>query len=322
MKRRHFLLSGAAVATAACDKAQQRPRSDPNPVAMPLVDGDTILTVRGGDDGQSVITNPTIVVGGRAQQFIPGSAGEIRLVGLVGQVAAISAPGHIAPREVRIAPGQQDVGLWYLPPGIDVQYVRCLAYKDVVTEENHPLSRVVEGSVVYLSLDATLGVDAAVRTAFKSATEDASRMATPFGVSFAVTPEALPKDAIVFLATFEPENDALANARAGTYRNSTSGGWIIGGRIAFPKLEYARTSEVVAHELGHVLGLMHSRNQNDLMHGSAPGKRFTEQEILVAKQMAKRLAGNAFTDADPGTSSFVATQSLFGGRKEVLIIDK
>ena len=319
MKRRHFLLSGAAVATVACDKSQRQKRVSENPLAMPVVDGDTILTVHGGGDGR-IFPNPTIVVAGRLREVVPDSSGEIHLVGLAGQVAAISFPGHIAPREVRLVPGPQDVGLWSLPPGTDVQYARCLAYKDIVTEENHPLSRLARGSVVYLSLDPTLLGDRAVGAAFDRAIEDATRLADPFGVSFQIT-GTIPEFAVVFRATFEPENDALKTARAGTYRNSSSGGWITGGKVAFPGMEYARTPEVVAHELGHVLGLMHSCDAIDLMFGSGPGKRFTQREVWLAEQMSQRSAGNMFTDADPGTTNWVATQSLLRGRREVLIVN-
>jgi hypothetical protein len=207
----------------------------------------------------------------------------------------IVADGFLG-RQTRLGPAR--LTLWPVGPGRGPDYVRAIIYLSSAAGgaaghgPDQPLQRVAASRVVVMP-SSELARDVEAMSAHRAAVA-AINDATGGVVSFSLGGSR------AGAAAFGTAVDAALPWLAAAYKD-LDGSAIVGGRLAFGSLAAARDARVVAHELGHALGLQHSAAAADLMYFEARAdgaSSFTEAERLTIRLLLQRRPGNRYPDND------------------------
>jgi hypothetical protein len=279
-------LAAGAVLLSACGGGNA-------PLASSSTSGLRTVQLVSGDDG-SAVGGATVRIGTRTATS--DAQGRLTLDPWDGEAVDIQAAGFL-PRETSL--GQQARFTLWPVPSYPEEYVRSLLYITAarVSSAGQPLRRVVAASITIVPSEALLR-DAQALSIHRQAAAQATE-ATGGLVRFQI--ESSARGEVVFTSGIEgggPEG-------ALTYRN-LKGDTIVGGRITFSDLRYARDLRFVTHELGHALGLQHSLDGADMMHfscGVGCAEAFSDRERVTIRLLLQRPPGNSYPDRDRGLAA-------------------
>ena len=191
------------------------------------------------------------------------------------------------PRLTTVKTGVPKIGLWPDDERITANYSHALVYGWGEGDRERALSSAAEGPLRG-DLGRLLGD--------RGAAEIINAATTRYGVTFfagGTGDMTVPVRLDPTAETCQGEG-VLAFARIWTTNQEISRGEII---VCAPR---NAISPILAHEMGHVLGLAHSEDQRDMMgpyQGPSRGE-FTDREITVIGLMMQRRGGNTWPDND------------------------
>ena len=280
------LLVLALLLSAGCGNSVTGPSDVPG--ATPGWPSNQFLEIIGGDTGQYV--EAFIFVNGAPYTGEPQAAGV---------PVDITAPGYLH-RETLVRAGETTFVLWPDSPALPAAYTAALVYTGTRGQGLEPMLRVSEHTV-RVTPSAALRNDPvameAILSALQRINEAAPSITYQLGNSGPVTLDVNPRDP-----------DCVGLTGGLTYW-TLSGHTIVNSRIVFCSVETSRIASVVAHELGHSLGLRHSISPGDLM--ASPHDRnvgsFSQSEKLTLALMYQRRPGNIFPDNDRATGISAST---------------
>lgn len=269
--------------------------TSPNAV-LPEAVSSTTLTFTSTVTG-SPVAGAKIVVGGNP--YTTAADGTITLSppAIIGATIDATAAGFLD--RATTLKGETTITLWEIPTGADATFVRQLAYNRAGTPET--LWRPTN-TAIYLILTGDLAADTAVRTAHIQAAAMASAMT---GARVTVQLGGPSSGVGVFTLLLNTANPGSATTFLSQIRGS-----IQGGRLEYSSLNAARSTAVVAHEIGHMLGFGHA--PTGLMCPSACGvDNFSPLEQSVFISMWQRVPGTAAPDNDRlSTTSSVSGETV------------
>ena len=211
-----------------------------------------------------------------------------------GDRVTVTAPGYLIRDQLFSG---APIALWPADPG----YVQELVYDWELGDGAFAMVRWTESFTV--TLEAALAEDPAIVAKAEGVVQEMSRW-TGFAISLgpggAVT--------VILDPTVEDEG-AVAEARV-----SLVGARMTGAEVAFahqrelaggPAADFSNT---LLHEMGHVIGLAHSPDPNDVMTpGAGPGTFFqayqVNETIALHMMYAHRSPGNQHPDTDAGLAA-------------------
>jgi hypothetical protein len=275
-----LLLSGCGKDSGTNPSATATPTATPTPSTTST----TVLTITSTVTG-SPVAGANVVVAGNA--YTTDAAGAITLATPAASNATvdISAPGFLD--RTTVVGTASVLTLWQIPTGADANFVRQLVYNRAGTPE--VLWRPNAG-LISLVLTGDLANDPEVRTAHLQAAAMATAM-TEGRVRFELAGTAASTSGVVTILVNRDNPGTVT-----TYLNQ-SGGTILGGRMEYTSVAAGRTTRVVAHEMGHLLGFGHA--PSGLMCPSACGvDTFSPWEHDVFASMLQRTPGTAPLDND------------------------
>ena len=218
----------------------------------------------------------------------------------------VVAEGFLS-RQTRL--GAERLTLWPIGPGHDAEYVRAIIYRSSAAGRSaaagpeQPLERLAAGRAVLVpAREIARDVEALAALREAAAILNEATGAATFHVG------GTGAGAAVVVVELDPSLRWIAAA----YRDVT-GGAIVGARLAFGSLANARRVKIVAHELGHVLGLQHSASRSDLMYFEARDDgavAFTAAERLTIRLLLQRVPGNRYPDNDRDANPGIASTSV------------
>jgi hypothetical protein len=218
----------------------------------------------------------------------------------------VVAEGFLS-RQTRLGP--ERLTLWPIGPGHDAEYVRAIIYRSSAAGRSasagpeQPLQRLATGRAVLVpAREIARDVEALAALREAAGLLNEATGAPTFHVGGTTAGAAV----------VTVELDTSLRWIAAAYREVT-GGAIVGARIALGSLANARRVKIVAHELGHVLGLQHSTSRSDLMYFEARDDgavTFTAAERLTVRLLLQRVPGNRYPDNDREANPGIATTSV------------
>lgn len=317
------------------------PVTQATPVPAPQLPVGTVLTVVSGDDGAPV-SGASVQVGTAAYKTDP--AGRLSLtagapVGGVsnpqGSVVVIEAPGFLTRRTLLRSASETEFALWpsSIPgKGVDEKLTSLLVYTSAVYCCPDQGGYTARASLVRMRAPRTVSVgmpDAYRGTVVSEWIQDAMGLANEASgglVTFVLSGSSAGDVQIKESFTGTTPQGTPA---AGYFTASIEGGYIRGGEITLSTAEWAtdppttwprnfqftkyvlylrHLRHIVAHELGHCLGLQHHETPTGMMT-SFRGQRgyenfldatelFTPPEVALVRLAYRRPAGNTFPDSD------------------------
>jgi hypothetical protein len=261
------------------------------------------LTIVSGETGQPV-AGAAVTIGGVTWRA--DDAGRVPLPAGAAAAVDVVAEGFLS-RQTRLGP--ERLTLWPIGPGHDAEYVRAIIYRSseagrsALAGPEQPLQRLASGRAVLVpSREIARDAEAVAALREAAAILNGATGAATFQVG------GSGGGATVIALDLDPSLRWIAAA----YRD-VAGGAIVGARIAFGSLANARRVKIVAHELGHVLGLQHSASRADLMYFEAREdgpSTFTAAERLTIRLLLQRVPGNRYPDNDRDANPGIASTSV------------
>jgi hypothetical protein len=205
----------------------------------------------------------------------------------LGQTLTVRASGFLV-REQRF--DGQPIRLW---PDLGLDFIRSLSY-GVAFQPGVPSERLIRWTTGFsVTAAPSLLADPAVRSGLEAAVAETSG-ASGLPVTIDSTgPVVVRVDATdpFFLSQPGIGGFTVITARADRVESA---------QIVVRDLRQARRPELLAHELGHVLGLSHVSDAGSLMFGGLITRdRYTERELVCLRMMyAYRNPGNRLPDRD------------------------
>lgn len=277
--------------------------SSPSAAPTPAAPVAPTILVASGLTGLPLAGVAVRVPGGTAVTDSSGTA-TLPATTAVGASLDLEAPGHFT-RQTTFR-NADTIFLWprSLSSSAGEAYTARLSYTSTVadaTEGAAPLRRVVPGFPVALAyLPAELRTDAfveAARTAIAWINE-----ATQNAPTYQLVFEKPAPNQVVFQFALDVADSVCEGNRAffrTTLVSSANNSEIYAGIVNLCDLRYTRDAGVIAHELGHSLGLYHSRRTEDVMYSGGSGRAgFTGEEKLLVFLAKQRRGGNRFPDID------------------------
>jgi hypothetical protein len=205
----------------------------------------------------------------------------------LGDTVVVRAPGFL----VREQPFDgQAIWLW---PDLGLEFIRSLSY-GIAFQPGVPSERLIRWTTGFsVTAAPTVLADTAFRAGLEAAIAETSRAS---GLSVAIDSEG---PVVVSVEAGDPLFVAQPGVGAFTVLTARADR-VESARIVIRDLEQARRPELLAHELGHVLGLSHVSDPGALMFGGLIGRdRYAERELLCLRMMyTHRRPGNRLPDRD------------------------
>jgi len=267
--------------------------ASPAPIQVTVADGATGVPVAG-----ATVTH-------QGQAFVTDARG----IATLATASALSTPVDVTASgflDRKTAVSSSTVFLWpkVLSPIAGEALTARLAYTsttDGAAVGAAPLRRVVSGfSTVYVYLPPEILTEDVRRTAEAAvATVNAATQGNP---AYQLVLEKPAGTQVVFEIRIDGTpatcDDAIAFFRT-TLVSSGNSSEIYGGLVNFCEARWSRDLSVMAHELGHSLGLYHSNRTFDLMFPFTNREpQFSGEERLLINLSRLRRGGNRFPDSD------------------------
>jgi len=285
--RRMLVVLGSAFLAAACGGSATGPSDVP-----PVGPAKRTLSFFNGLDWGVPMVGAQVTVDSKS--FVTNASGQIEVEGMTSSsMVDVVHQGclvmNTTPAIMERFYGKDRFGLWQAE---DKAYVQALVF-----HQYNPGQRLVRpdpGTFTY-SFSSEIGGTATASDGDQEAVAHLEHAMTRISVAasgkITFSKAAPGQDAHIKFVI--DANDP--NPGAGLTYLSLAGYRIKGARIVFRNLEVAK-STTAQHELGHFLGLGHSKNREDLMFFSSQVENFTGREIGIISMMAQRLPGTAFED--------------------------
>ena len=294
----------------------------------PWMAAGTVLTFTSAETGLPV-SGASVTVG-LTPAYTTDSAGRIALRADIARslnLLTVSHPAYLLRGTYLRDPEETSFTLWpnASATGADGNYARNIVYGATMVAPEHfgigaPLRRLQSGTtMVSIVPSEDIQRDAEAMTAHRHALAVAT-MASGGRIQFIMDTAS---HASTVIRTTTDQNPPCPSGSIGCAQLDILQGYISGGWIRFPDMEFARLPGNVAHEFGHALGFWHSGTSGDVMfvpptwEDLKAGPPFSGRETFVLSLMYQRRAGNRWPDNDRG----VATSNSAGRHTEVISCD-
>jgi hypothetical protein len=262
---------------------------------------------------------PGVPVTSQGSTILTDAGGKVTLpaTASVGSLLDIVAPTFFD-RQTTLKSGGETTFLWprVFNSGADESFTARLAYTstaDGAVEGAAPLRRLVPGlSTASVYLPPEIRTDAAVQ-ALQGAIgwiNDITQGAPTYQLVF----EKPAGTQIVFEVSIDGTQSLCQGNIIAFFRillvSSANNNEIYSGLVNLCDVRWTRDTSVLAHELGHSLGLYHSARTVDVMHPIAVGHQgFTGEEKLVVFLAKQRRGGNRYPDTDRAPQALDAVRA-------------
>jgi len=292
------------VVSASCGGSSglsSAPTATGTPAPLP---GPTLVVA----SGLSGLPLAGIPVTSQGSTILTDAAGKVTLpsTASVGSSLDIVAPSHFD-RQTTVKSGGETTFLWprSFSSAAGESFTARLAYTstaDGSVEGAAPLRRLVPGFAnAWVYLPPEIKTDAAVG-ALQSAIawiNDITQGAPTYQLVF----EKPAGTQIVFEVSVDGTQSTCQGNAIAFFRtllvSSANNSEIYSGLVNLCDVKWTRDPSVLAHELGHSLGLYHSVRTFDVMHPFALGQRgFTGEEKMIVFLAKQRRGGNRYPDID------------------------
>jgi hypothetical protein len=296
-----FLAAAGVFGMVACGGS-----SPSTPTAPPTPDTSfapgTVLTVVSGETGEP-LAGAHVVVSGRP--YDTSSGGQVTIADRItyGSLLDVTAPEFLDRQTLLRKNSARRIVLWprSTPWGLTESYTAELVYTEGSADPppvgSSPLERIRRGTrevVVVVSDDIIQNprINADHQVAIAHINE-----ALAGKLTYLLSP-ATPPTGVVFQAQINPGDPYCGDRVLGYALMSYQSNEIVGGKLNYCTVQGLGTS-LIAHELGHTLGLNHSSNYRDLMWRFSNGREyFSPAESLTLNMLFERPGGNRFPDND------------------------
>ena len=289
---------------SACGGSSNSP-SAPSAVPTPAPSVGATLTIASGLSGQPLAGVPvtsqgsTILTDANGRVTLPSSAS-------VGSPLDIVAPTFFD-RQTTLKSSGETTFLWprVFNSGAGESYTARLAYTSTAegaVEGAAPLRRLVPGfSNAWVYLPPEIKTDAAVQALQQAIAwvNDVTQGAPTYQLVF----EKPAGTQIVFEVSVDGTQSLCQGNVIAFFRtllvSTANNSEIYAGLVNLCDVKWTRDPSVLAHELGHSLGLNHSARTVDVMYPVAVGHQaFTGEEKLIVFRSKQRRGGNRYPDTD------------------------
>ena len=300
LRRLGLVLTTALPLLSTCGGSPAAPTT--TPVIVPTPPPVRLVAIASASTGQPLAGATVTSQGSSAFTDASGQA-PLPATSALGSPLDVSAAGFLD-RKTTVQAATHFLWPKTLSSGANEAYTAHLAYTstaDGAVEGAAPLRRVVPGfSTVSVYMPPEIRSDAFEKAATEAigwinqATQGTPQYRLVFEkpagtqVIFEFSIDGTPSTCGAAIAYFVTSLVSSANPNE-----------LYAGNINFCDVKWTRDVSVIAHELGHSLGLYHSNRRVDLMNPVAVGHQmFTGEEQLVVFLAKQRRGGNRYPDTD------------------------
>jgi hypothetical protein len=265
-----------------------------------------------GQSGEPVV-GARVTVGGQTYTTDLSGRVSLREPAAYGSLLDVVAPDFLDRQTLVRRDDSRRLVLWprstrYFDESYTLELVYTAATPEAGVTGAEPLERVRRGTTeaVVVPSSEILADDQARQSHFDAVA--VLNAALGGRLTYVISPTR-PASGVVFEAKIDPADPLCTDRTLGYARNSVRSGEIVSGTIV-----YCRPEEIgltlVAHELGHTVGLHHSPSGGDVMYRYIPqygAPQFSTAETLTMGLLFERLAGNRYPDNDRQAAAAGAT---------------